>query len=66
MQNNIELEKIITIKYDSIEDVFEREEAMLKTLDNYLKRENNYEFVESWITQGEYKASLNMKIRLKD
>lgn len=58
--------KRITIKYDNLEELFSREESMKKTLNNYLKRENNYEFYKSYIEQGETKFKLVLEIKLKD
>lgn len=62
----IEIEKTISINYKDIETLLEREESMLQTLQNYLSREDNYEFIESTIVAKEDKFTLNLKIRLKN
>lgn len=60
------IEKIITIRYDSLDTLFDREESMMKTLKNYLSRDEQYEYVESFITSDRDKYTLNLKIRLRD
>lgn len=62
----IEIEKTISINYKDIETLLEREESMLQTLQNYLSRGDNYEFIESTIVAKEDKFTLNLKIRLKN
>lgn len=63
---NIDTDKIITITYNDLDSLFNREEDMLKTLQNYLNREKDYEYVETYISQTENKFKLNFKIRLRD
>lgn len=58
--------KIITITYKSLDTLFNREESMTKTLHNYIARDNNYEYVYSYITQTEDKFKLNFRLRLID
>lgn len=60
------IEKIITIRYDSLNTLFDREESMMKTLQNYLSKDDQYEFVETYITSNGNKYTLNLKIRLRD
>lgn len=66
-QDKEDIYKRISITYDSIEELFEREEAMNKTLFNYLQRENRYEFYDSRIEQdSNNKFRLVLEIKLKD
>ncbi len=58
--------KKIAMTYDSMEELFNREHIMLQTLDNYLKRDKRYEFLNSYITQGETSCKLVLEIKLKD
>lgn len=54
--------KLVIVKYNSLEDLFEREEAMTKTLLNNLKREETYRYIRSFITMTKDKFLLNLEI----
>jgi hypothetical protein len=58
--------KRMAIRYKLLEDLFDREEKMLKTLDNYLAREQDYEFHKSYIEQDEDCFRLVLEIKLRD
>lgn len=60
------IEKVITIKYKDLDTLLNREEAMIQTMRNYVSRENEYEYVESFITSDSEYYRLNLKIRLRD
>lgn len=60
------IEKVVTIKYKDLDTLLNREEAMVQTMKNYVSRENEYEYVESFITSDSEYYRLNLKIRLRD
>lgn len=62
----IDIHKTISIQYNTMEDLLEREEAMNQTLANYLARDNRYEFYDSRIVVEENKVRLILEIKLKD
>jgi len=66
MTTNKPLIKKIIIRYNTIEEVIEREPYMRETLDNYLTREKDYEFYQSYMEAGETKFRLVLEIKLKD
>lgn len=61
-----DIEKLVTIRYKDIYTLLDREEAMIQTMENYLKREDEYEFIDSFITQDKDNYKMNMRIRLKN
>lgn len=59
--------KQLAVTYVTIEELFDSEERMNKTLANYLERENNYEFYDSRIEQtSDNKFRLILEIKLKN
>lgn len=62
-QENI---KLITITYESLDELFDRENTMIKTLTNYLEREQDYEFLDKQILFKNNKYTLKLRIKLKD
>ena len=58
--------KLITIKYDSIQDLHSRESAMRKSLLNNLNREKLYKLVDSHVSMKGSKFLLNFEIALID
>lgn len=65
-ENELEIFKRITITYDSMDELLDREEYMNKTLHNYLQRENKYEFYDNRIEVTNSKYKLVLEIKLKD
>lgn len=58
--------KTITVQYKSLEELFDREKEITKTLLNNLKREDIYKFIGSTITnKGGDKWTLNLEIMKK-
>lgn len=58
--------KTISVSYSSMEELLKRESSMMKTLENYLNRNQDYEFYQSYISQSPNKFKLNLEIKLKD
>lgn len=58
--------KIITITYESLDELFDRESTMIKSLTNYLEREKDYEFLDKEIVVRNNKYTLKLRIKLKD
>lgn len=55
--------KLVIIRYDSLDDLLYREEAMIRTLLNNLERENKYEYIGSFISIRGDKFLLNLEIK---
>jgi len=66
MEDTKEYIKIITISYNSLDELFDRENTMIKTLTNYLDREDAYEFLDKEIIVKNNKYTLKLRIKLKD
>lgn len=41
----MDTEKIVSITYDTLEELFNRQDKMITTYCNYLARENNYRYI---------------------
>lgn len=57
-------DKLITVTYDSLDELFNREEHMKKTLSNYIERTQKYEYTDSEIVatdKGQFKLVLKLK-----
>lgn len=57
-------DKLITVTYDSLDELFNREENMKKTLSNYIERTQKYEYTDSEIVatdNGQFKLVLKLK-----
>lgn len=57
--------KTITVNYNSLEELFDREEYIIRKLITNLEKEDNYKFIKNYITNNNNRWILNLEIMKK-